>query len=109
MSKEQFESLCYEEQNLTNKIKILSDQQDELRTQIAEHNSPFKVGDRVITEDGKKAIVAKVTYWVSNKNYSLYIRKIKKDGTPYRDTTRVYHNEALTPDASEQPGTQPEK
>ena len=56
----------------------------ETKQNIAEFLCPFKVGERVLDNDGVAVIINSVSFCTYGKlNYEFDIKKLKKDGTPY--------------------------
>ncbi len=63
---------------------------------IAEHLCPFKVGDQVISGTGECEIVAGIKYKPWGIGYSFNIFRVKKDGTPYKQSQYAYYEEKYT-------------
>ena len=64
---------------------------------IAEYLCPFKVGDKVISSTGECEVVASIKYksW-GKKGYRFKVFRIKKDGTPYKQSQHAYYEEKYT-------------
>ena len=62
----------------------------EAQQKIAEHECPFKIGDKIIYPGKDAVIVSRVMYTSYLPMYSLMVFKIKKDGTLYKNDTYAY-------------------
>lgn len=58
--------------------------------EIAEYLCPFEVGDRVISGDGEEAEIASISYKAYSPGYTFTVFKIKKDGSPYKNSSNVW-------------------
>lgn len=64
---------------------------------IAEFLCPFVVGERVLNAEGKIEIIHSILYTGApnkyNSGYNFKVKRIKKDGTPYKDSSHVWNSE----------------
>jgi hypothetical protein len=91
--KEQREILVKQSRELMDKHRGVRDAINKVEQSIAEELCPFKTGDRIETSAGGECFVADISYRsYGNPFYHFTIRKIKKDGTPYAETSRTYLN-----------------
>lgn len=64
---------------------------------IAEHLCPFKAGDLVLNDKGEEEIIGAINYCGWNGiGYDFMVRKIKKNGQPYKDLRHTYSEENYT-------------
>jgi len=63
-----------------------------LRKQIAELNSPFAPGDRVISKQGVEYHISRVEWYIRDTSYQLYGHRLKVDGGLYVVEQRLYVN-----------------
>ena len=73
---------------LTSEIRSKQDEAKDIKQSIANIKCPFVVGELVIDKHGCKAIVDRIIY--SYSGYDLKIKKIKKNGEPYKDSNHTY-------------------
>ena len=73
-----------------NKIKEHKKYISETQQEIAEHECPFKVGDKVISPTGIEEIISRIIYTGYPPMYSFRVFKIKNDGAPYKNDTYAY-------------------
>jgi len=90
---------------LKTKIKEASDRIDnenayitKTKQEIADHLCPFKVGERVVNNQGEREIVDSIRYSVWGCGYNLKTFKIKKDGQPYKYSSDVWDVERYAKD-----------
>ena len=64
---------------------------DKIKQSIADYLCPFVVGEKIVYEEGKIATIESIKYsnWALC-GYNGSIRKIKKDGTPYKYPNDCY-------------------
>ena len=79
---------------LRSEIQLKQKNKQELENKIAELICPFKIGDKLVRQNypDKKAVIAKITLNFSG-SFRLIIRKIKKNGEFYVNTSVVYECE----------------
>ena len=86
------EELFEERSTTLQHIKECQESIKKIETQVAKLSAErdgFSVGD-VITEGKKKKIIVGFDFWDYKPNYILNAARIKKDGTPYNESNRVY-------------------
>ena len=91
--KEQREILVKQARELMDKHRGVRDAISMVEQSIAEELCPFKTGDRIKSSTGDECFVADILYRsYGNPFYRFTIRKIKKDGSPYSNTSHLYRN-----------------
>ena len=74
-------------------IRITKDEIARKGQLIADYLCPFKVGEKVIDDDGLVAVIHEISYSRWSNNYNFSIKKIKKDGSLYKYPTQCYRTE----------------
>jgi len=76
--------LIEKKNKLEGRIEKLNTSLNKVAQKLAEVNCPFEIGQTIIHESGKKAIVEEVRAdFYSDDSYRLFICKLKKDGSRY--------------------------
>jgi len=57
---------------------------------IANINCPFVIGELLVNKDGCKATVDSITYSSWSEGYEIKVRKLKKNGDPYINSSHAY-------------------
>lgn len=62
----------------------------EAEQDIAEYLCPFKVGDKITTEEGYAVIISSIKHSSFKEGFDLEVYKIKKDGSKYKFTNTLW-------------------
>ena len=91
------EKLLLEIKKHENIISESSEFVRETEQNIADFLCPFKTGERVLDNKGVAVIINSVSFCSYSKSrYEFDIKKIKKDGTPFRYRSHAYNQEKYT-------------
>lgn len=75
--------------DLEKTLRAKREEKYKIDNQIAVIKSKFKIGDK-IKYNNKEYFVGKIEAGYNNEDQNLFVYKIKKDGTPFANMTRLY-------------------